>query len=121
MDYKAINLKEKFSKFSDHWFPRVVAEVNGYQFKVAKLKDDFVWHDHKDTDEVFLVVHRSMSIEFGDETVDLNEGEMFVVPKGVKHKPFAQEECHGLFLEPRGVVNTGESGGELKAENNVWI
>ena len=115
MDDKAINLKEKFTKFSEHWSPRVVAEMNDYQFKLAKLKDDFVWHDHKDTDEVFLVVHGSMSIEFEDRTVDLNEGEMFVVPKGVKHKPFAKEECHVLLVEPRGVVNTGESGGELTA------
>ena len=121
MDDKAINLKEKFTKFSEHWSPRVVAEMNDYQFKLVKLKDDFAWHDHKDTDEVFLVVHGSMSIEFEDRTVDLNEGEMFVVPKGVKHKPFAKEECHVLLVEPRGVVNTGESGGELTAENDVWI
>ena len=121
MDDKAINLKEKFTKFSERWSPRVVAEMNDYQFKLAKLKDDFVWHDHKDTDEVFLVVHGSMSIEFEDRTVDLNEGEMFVVPRGVKHKPFAKEECHVLLVEPRGVVNTGESGGELTAENGVWI
>ena len=121
MDDKAINLKEKFTKFSERWSPRVVAEMNDYQFKLAKLKDDFVWHDHKDTDEVFLVVHGSMSIEFEDRTVDLNEGEMFVVPRGVKHKPFAKEECHVLLVEPRGVVNTGESGGELTAENDVWI
>jgi len=121
MDDKAINLKEKFTKFSEHWSPRVVAEMNNYQFKLAKLKDAFVWHDHKDTDEVFLVVHGSMSIEFEDRTVDLNEGEMFVVPKAVKHKPFAREECHVLLVEPRGVVNTGESGGELTAENDVWI
>ena len=121
MDDKAINLKEKFTKFSEHWSPRAVAEMNDYQFKLAKFKDDFVWHDHKDTDEFFLVVHGSMSIEFEDRTVDLNEGEMFVVPKGVKHKPFAKEECHVLLVEPRGVVNTGESGGELTAENDVWI
>ena len=121
MGDQPINLKEKFTKFSEHWSPRVVAEMNDYQFKLAKLKDDFVWHDHKDTDEVFLVVHGSMSIEFEDRTVDLNEGEMFVVPKGVKHKPFAKEECHVLLVEPRGVVNTGESGGELTAENDLWI
>ena len=78
MDDKAINLKEKFTKFSKHWSPRVVAEMNDYQFKLAKLKDDFVWHDHKDTDEVFLVVHGSMSIEFEDKTVDLNEGDTII-------------------------------------------
>ena len=120
MDDKAINLKENFTKFSERWSPRVVAEMNDYQFKLAKLKDDFVWHDHKDTDEMFLVVHGSMSIELEDRTVDLNEGEMFVVPKGVIHKPSAKEECHVLLVEPRGVVNTGESGGELTADNDVW-
>ena len=121
MDDKAINLKEKFTKISEHWSPRVVAEMNDYQFKIAKLKGNFVWHDHNDTDEVFLVVQGAMSIEFEDRTVDLNEGEMFVVSKGVKHKPFAKEECHVLLVEPRGVVNTGEMGGQLTAENNVWI
>ncbi|MXZ82076.1 MAG: cupin domain-containing protein [Gammaproteobacteria bacterium] len=121
MDKKAINLKEKFAKFSEHWSPRVIAEMNDYQFKLAKFKNEFIWHNHQDTDEVFLVVQGSMSIEFEDGIVDLSEGEMFVVPKGVKHKPFAKEECHVLLVEPRGVVNTGDSGGELTAENDVWV
>ena len=77
--------------------------------------------DSRDTDEVFIVIEGKMKIEFRDKTVELSEGEMFVVPKGVKHKPFAKEECHVLLVEPRGVVNTGESGGELTAENDVWI
>ena len=118
---KKINFKEKFSKFTDHWSPKVIAEMNDYQFKLVKIKDDFVWHQHFDTDEVFIVLEGNMSIEFEDRTVDLNEGDMFVVPKGVKHKPFAKEECHVLLVEPRGVVNTGESGGELTAENDIWI
>ena len=121
MDTNAINLKEKFTRFSEHWSPRVIAEMNDYQFKLAKFKDEFIWHDHKDTDEAFLVVHGSMSIEFEGGTVDLSEGEMFVIPKGVRHKPFAKEECHVLLVEPCGVVNTGGSGGELTAENDVWI
>ena len=117
----AINLAEKFSRFSDHWSPRVVAEMNDYQFKLAKFKGEFVWHDHKDTDEVFLVVKGRMAIAFEDRTVTLNEGEMYVVPKGVAHKPFAEDECHVLMVEPRGVVNTGDSGGALTAENDVWV
>ncbi|MBE7637120.1 cupin domain-containing protein [Sneathiella sp. P13V-1] len=121
MDSNVINLKDKLTKFSEHWSPRVIAEMNNYQFKLAKFKDEFVWHDHKDTDEVFLVIHGSMFIEFTDKTVELNEGEMFVVPKGVKHKPFAKEECHVLLVEPRGVVNTGENTGGLTALNDVWV
>ncbi|WP_417794144.1 cupin domain-containing protein [Terasakiella pusilla] len=121
MDSKVINLKDKLTKFSDHWSPRVIAEMNDYQFKLAKFKDDFVWHDHQDTDEVFLVLHGAMSIEFTDKTVELKEGDMYVVPKGVKHKPYALQECHVLLVEPRGVVNTGESGSHLTAQNDIWI
>lgn len=121
MSNNAINLSEKFSKFSEYWSPRVIAEMNDYQFKLAKFKDEFIWHDHQDTDEVFLVIKGAMSIEFSDHTVELKEGEMFVVPKGVKHKPYAKEDCHVLLVEPRGVVNTGENGGELTAQNDVWI
>ena len=121
MSQSVINLKEKFSKFSEFWSPHVVAEMNDYQFKLAKFKDEFVWHDHHDTDEAFLVVSGRMAIEMPDRTVELNEGEMFVVPKGVRHKPCADEECHVLLIEPRGVVNTGETGGELTAQNDVWI
>ena len=121
MKLEAINLKEKFKKFSDYWSPKVIAEMNDYQFKIAKFKDDFVWHNHKKTDEVFLVVKGSMSIEFEDHQVELCEGEMFVVPKGINHKPFAKEECHVLLIEPRGIVNTGEVKTDLTAENDVWI
>ena len=95
--------------------------MNDYQFKLVKIQGDFVWHDHKDTDEVFFIVHGAMSIAFEDRTIALSAGEMFVVPKGVQHKPFAAEECHLLLVEPRGVVNTGESGGALTADNDVWI
>lgn len=121
MRQDAINLKEKLTKFSAFWSPRVVAEMNDYQFKLAKFKDEFVWHDHKDTDEVFLVIEGRMSIAFETHTIELNAGEMYVVPKGVRHKPFADEECHVLLVEPRGVVNTGDSGGELTAENDIWV
>ena len=117
----AINLAEKLTAFNDLWSPRVVAEMNDYQFKLAKLEGEFVWHNHEDTDEVFIVVKGSMDIEMDHETVHLTEGEMYVVPKGVMHKPFAENECHVLLVEPRGVVNTGDAGGELTAENDVWV
>ena len=117
----AVNLKEKLGKFSEHWSPRVIAEMNDYQFKLAKFKGGFVWHTHEDTDETFLVIKGSISIEFRNRTVELDAGEMFVVPKGVEHRPHAGEECHVLLVEPRGVVNTGGSGGELTARNDVWV
>lgn len=116
-----INLKEKFSIFSEYWSPKVIAEMNTYQFKLAKFKDDFTWHKHDYTDETFLVVEGKMTIALREEEIHLSEGEMFVVPKGVEHKPSAKQECKVLLIEPKGVVNTGEAGGVLTAENDVWI
>lgn len=121
MDFKPINLQEKLSSFSDHWSPRIIAQMNDYHFKLAKFKGDFVRHRHDDTDEVFIVLDGEMSIEFRDGTVDLKPGELFVVPRGVEHKPFAEEECHIMLVEPAGTVNTGDAGGELTAADNVWI
>ncbi len=116
-----INLKDKLAKFSDHWSPKVIAELNDYQFKLVKIQGEFVWHNHPDTDEVFIVIEGSMNIEFENETVQLNEGEMLVVPKGVEHKPYADSECKVMLVEPRGVVNTGDADSELTADNDVWI
>ena len=116
-----INLKEKLSKFSDHWSPKIIAEMNDYQIKLVKIKGDFVWHNHEDTDELFFVIKGKMNIEFKDKTIELNEGEMYVVPKGVEHKPYAENECEIMLVEPRGVVNTGNTEGELTASNDVWI
>ena len=116
-----INLKQKLGKFSDHWSPKVIAELNDYQFKLVKIQGEFVWHNHPDTDEVFIVIEGSMNIEFENETVQLNEGEMLVVPKGVEHKPYADSECKVMLVEPRGVVNTGDADSELTADNDVWI
>ena len=121
MKYEALNFKEKFDLFDELWAPRVIAEMNNYQFKIVKIKGDFVWHDHQDTDETFIVLQGSLRIDFRDGCVQLGEGEMYVVPKGVEHKPFAQEEVRILLIEPRGVVNTGDAGGELTADNDVWI
>jgi len=116
-----INLKEKLSKFNEHWSPKIIAEMNDYQFKVAKIKGEFVWHDHKDTDETFIVLEGTMSIKFRDSKVELSEGEMFVVPKGVEHKPCAVDECKILVIEPRGVINTGDTGSELTITKEIWV
>ena len=116
-----INLKEKLDLFSEHWTPKVVTELNDYQIKLVKIKGDFVWHNHEDTDELFYVIEGEMKIEFEDKIIELSAGEMYVVPKGVKHKPCAQNECKVMLIEPRGVVNTGDSGGNLTASNDVWI
>jgi len=121
MSSEAINLAEKLAAFSEYWSPRVVAELNDYQFKLVKLCGEFVWHDHPDTDEVFLVIKGEMQIGFRDRDVVLRAGEMFVVPKGVEHITRATAECHALIVEPRGVVNTGAEGGALTAPNDVWV
>lgn len=121
MNYRPINFAEKLSKFNNHWSPRVMAEMNDYQFKLAKVQGEFVWHDHPDTDEVFIVLDGTLEIEFRDGKVTLKSGEMFVIPMGVEHKPVAQSECAIMLIEPRGVVNTGEVGNKLTAENDVWV
>jgi mannose-6-phosphate isomerase-like protein (cupin superfamily) len=118
---KKINLEDKLSKFSEHWSPKVIAEMNDYQFKLVRIEGEFVWHDHPDTDEVFIVIEGTMLIEFEDRTIELSEGEMLVVPKGVRHKPYAEAECKVMLVEPRGVVNTGDTGDELTADNDVWV
>jgi mannose-6-phosphate isomerase-like protein (cupin superfamily) len=121
MAHEPINFAYKFSKFSDLWSPRVIAEMNDYQFKLVKVKGEFVWHEHPDTDEVFVVIEGTLDIEFKGGSVSLSSGEMFVVPKGTEHKPVAKDECKVLLIEPKGVVNTGDAGGDLTAENNTWI
>jgi mannose-6-phosphate isomerase-like protein (cupin superfamily) len=121
VSYKSINLAQKFGLFAEHWSPKVVAEMNDYQFKIVKLKGDFVWHNHQETDETFMVIDGELRIDFRDGAVQVSRGEMFVVPKGVEHKPYAESEVKLLLIEPRGVKNTGQAGGELTAENDVWI
>ena len=116
-----IHLAEKLAKFREHWSPRVVAELNDYQFKLVKLLGNFVWHTHDHTDEAFLVLSGEMEIEFRDRTVILHDGDLFVVPRGVEHITRAARECHALILEPRGVVNTGDSAGDRTAKNDVWV
>lgn len=118
---KVINFSNKLSKFEDVWSPRVIAEMNDYQFKLAKIHGEFVWHSHQETDETFIVLKGEMSIHLRDGEINLKEGEMYVVPKGIEHKPFSEDECHILLIEPQGVVNTEGVESELNYENNVWI
>jgi mannose-6-phosphate isomerase-like protein (cupin superfamily) len=121
MTYEAINFRDKFELFREQWQPKVVAEMNDYQFKIVKLQGDFIWHDHKDTDETFIVLDGVLRIDFRDGAVLVSAGEMFVVRKGVEHKPSAEHEVKLLLIEPRGVPNTGHEGGNRTAENDVWI
>ncbi|AZD04450.1 cupin domain-containing protein [Pseudomonas chlororaphis] len=119
--YQSLNFAYKLSLFDDHWQARVIAEMNDYQFKLVKLQGDFIWHDHPHTDETFIVLEGQLRIDFADGQVTINQGEMFVVPKGMKHKPYAEQEVKLLLIEPKGVRNTGEEGGERTAANDVWI
>lgn len=121
MEYEPVNLARKFGKLAEQWEPRVVAELNDYQFKIVRLEGDFVWHAHPDTDEAFFVIEGRLRIDFPDGHVDVSEGELFVVPKGVRHKPHAEREVKLLLVEPRGVLNTGDEGGDRTAELDVWI
>jgi mannose-6-phosphate isomerase-like protein (cupin superfamily) len=121
MSTSAINFQDKFARFSEHWRPKVIAEMNDYQFKLVRLQGEFVWHRHADTDEVFIVIEGSMTLRFRDHEVPLRAGELYVVPKGVEHQPFAADECKVMLVEPKGVVNTGDTGGSLTAQNDVWI
>ncbi|WP_416424905.1 cupin domain-containing protein [Pseudomonas sp. App30] len=117
----SINFQQKFSLFSEQWQPKVIAEMNDYQFKIARLHGEFVWHSHADTDETFIVVEGCLRIELRDGAVTVNAGEMYVVPKGVEHKPCAAQEVKLLLIEPRGVLNTGDQGGDRTASNDVWV
>ena len=121
MKSNKINLNDKFSKFNANWSPRVIAEMNDYQFKIAKIKGEFVWHSHKDSDETFIVIEGEMFIKFRDGEVKLSEGEMFVVPRGVEHKPCAKKDCKILVVEPKGIINTGEAGGKFTMKEDIWI
>ena len=120
-EHEAISLSRKFNLFSDQWQPRVIAEMNDYQFKIARVQGDFIWHDHPDTDEAFLVLEGTLRIDLPDGFVNVSAGELYVVPKGVKHKPYAELEVKIMLIEPRGIVNTGEEGGDRTAKSDLWI
>ncbi|HEV2888478.1 MAG TPA: cupin domain-containing protein [Jatrophihabitans sp.] len=110
-----VDLTEKLSAFSEHWAPKVVARLNDYEVKVVKLRGEFVWHTHDDTDELFLVLDGVLTIRLRDGDVTLHPGQLFVVPRGVEHCPVAAGEVHAVLIEPAGVVNTGNAGGSLTA------
>ena len=107
MSITSINLAEKLASFSDHWSPKIVGDYNGNDLLVVKLKGEFVWHSHADTDDFFMVLKGRLTIQLRDGDVVLNPSEVYVVPKGVEHCPKADEECHVLLIEPRGTPNTG--------------
>lgn len=112
-----VNLAQKFELFSEHWKPKVVGELNGQHVKLVKLKGPFVWHHHDSEDELFLVVKGHLRIELRDKTVELNPGEFLIVPRGVEHRPVAEEEVEVLLFEPSSTLNTGNTRGELTAEH----
>jgi mannose-6-phosphate isomerase-like protein (cupin superfamily) len=121
MQTSAINFTDKLAQFSDLWSPRIIAQMNDYHLKLAKIEGEFVWHSHPGTDEVFIVIQGSMNIHLRDGIVKLDEGEMYVVPKGIEHKPSAEHECHILLIEPAGTLNTGDAGGEMTKQDEIWI
>jgi mannose-6-phosphate isomerase-like protein (cupin superfamily) len=116
-----VNLSEKFSLFDEHWSPKIVGELNGQYVKVAKLKGDFVWHHHEAEDELFLVVKGRLVIQLRDQTVTLDEGEFLIVPRGVDHKPVAEEEVHVLLFEPVSTLHTGNVRTDRTVEELAWI
>jgi len=118
---RVVDLRDKLSLFSEHWSPKVVATMNDYEVKVAKVKGEFVWHSHADTDELFLVVDGTLTIQLPDGDVTLSPGQLFVVPRGVEHCPVAAEEASILLIEPAGVVNTGQAGGDLTATHDTTL
>ena len=121
MKIEPISLKEKFKRFDDHWSPKIIGEMNDYQFKLAKVKGDFVWHHHQETDETFFVISGKLNIELKDTKIKLNEGEMVIIPKGVEHRPYSKDECLIMLIEPKNVKNTGNIKNELTVEKETWI
>lgn len=108
-----VNLNEKLGQFSDHWNPRIVGELNGQHVKLVKIKGEFVWHRHENEDELFMVVKGSFTMQLRDKNIALNEGEFFIVPRGIEHRPVAEKECSILLFEPAATVNTGSTKSDL--------
>ena len=121
MKLETINLNQKLSLFHELWSPRIIAQMNDYHFKLAKIQGEFIWHQHPETDEVFFVVRGSMCIEFRDQTLQLNEGDLCVVPRGVEHRPAAEQECQILLIEPAGTLNTGDVTDQHTQTEEKWI
>lgn len=118
---KSINIADKLSQINNHWSPRIAASMNDYHFKLVKFKGEFTWHSHTNTDEVFIIIEGEMLIHFRDKKVLVKKGEMIVVPKGVEHKPFAEEECHAMVVEKNDTINTGDERNEYTVDRLDWI
>lgn len=116
-----VNLKEKFKLFNEHWTPKILGELNGNHVKIFKAKGEFVWHQHEQEDEFFLVIQGQLKIKLRSKEVVLNEGEFFIVPKGVDHLPYAEKEAFVLLFEPKQVLNTGNADSDKKVEKPDWI
>ncbi|MBA2654487.1 MAG: cupin domain-containing protein [Gammaproteobacteria bacterium] len=116
-----VNLSEKFALFNDYWAPKIIGELNGQYVKLAKFNGEFMWHSHENEDELFLVVKGTLRIEFRDSSITLNEGEFYIVPKGVEHKPVADEEVHVMLLEPKSTQQTGGKDSDLLVDKQPWI
>jgi len=113
---ETVNINEKLSQFSDYWNPKVVGELNGQHVKLVKLHGEFIWHKHENEDEMFFVINGILKIEFRDKTVSINPGEFIIVPKGIEHKPIADDEVSIMLFEPDTTLNTGDTRGELTRE-----
>ena len=116
-----VNLDQKFAFFNEQWKPKIVGELNGQHVKLVKIEGSFVWHQHENEDELFLVVKGRMRLEFRDSTVDVDEGEFIIVPRGIEHRPVADEKCHILIFEPASTLNTGNVQDEFTVEEPEWI
>jgi mannose-6-phosphate isomerase-like protein (cupin superfamily) len=116
-----VNLVDKFSLVQEQWDPKIIAQLNDYHIKIAKIQGEFIWHSHPETDEVFLVVDGKLIIHLRDGELNLKPGELCVIPRGVEHKPAADKECQILMVEPAGTMNTGDAGGERTIEEIDWI
>lgn len=116
-----VDIADKLALFSDPWSPKAIARLNDYEVKLAKLNGEFVWHTHEDTDELFLVIEGQLTIQLRDGDVTLGPGQLFVVPRGVEHCPITDGEVSTLLIEPAGVVNTGDAGGTLTAQDDTSL
>ena len=121
MEYAPINIEQKLKLIQNHWKPKNIAAMNDYQFKIVKIKGDFIWHKHEDTDEAFIVIKGNLRIDFRDGFVNLTEGEIYIVPKDMEHKPYAENEVELMLIEPSGTINTGGTETDRTAADDEWI
>lgn len=121
MTINVINLSERFGLVEEQWDPKIIAKLNDYHLKIAKIQGEFIWHSHPETDELFQVIKGNLIIHLRDGELILNSGELCVIPRGLEHKPTAIDECFILMIEPAGTLNTGDAGGERTIEEADWI